>query len=606
MCKKKPVNFVVLSDMHFGITDYFSELEVKNRKILRFLRNNYKFNALITLGDNASDGKDWQYDVIKKVFNDEIFSRSEMKDVKFISTPGNHDNVKNFFEKMDIDSSLQGYNIFNGEKTNGEPVSTFDTWVDGVHFICFCHDRSAVTDETYTWLDKTLSQSSLGEKSFVLMHYPYSESDITGGAFSNSEEFNKFRRIILKYPKAIVVHGHTHRALNLPFFAQKKGGYIAINASTTANVIVYGANYVEHNTRLLMAYGLYFSVTDNSVTVRRIDLEALNELEPLVINSENPLASIYDDITAPYFPENSKINVTDITDRSITLNFPAAIDDTKVTDYLINIKGQSERTFCRTDWFNQDPPEINYKISGLTPSTAYEIAVTPVDAYKNYGETLFSNVITLDGKSAEFDILNMNFSHFKGNTCFDDSPAQNNAGIEGKGQIIYAEQFGKNALKLSGYPKRGRNNSIARISEDTSFQRSDSFLLKTEFLVAFFDPERINVPCAREMHIVGNMEDGGFALFIDIKTQKLVFYAVDKIAAQAKIEPNEKYKVTCEYIANTHIKMTVNGEEVIKPIDNVMPINNLDLIIGGDIEAYNETINTLEGLISYVKIKSNI
>ncbi|ACL75355.1 sugar-binding protein [Ruminiclostridium cellulolyticum] len=85
------------------------------------------------------------------------------------------------------------------------------------------------------------------------------------------------------------------------------------------------------------------------------------------------------DTEAPYWPEGSSIAVSEVTETGLTLTWPAALDNTAVTGYVI-YDGATQVAVLAGD-------VTSYAISGLKAGTEYTFTIKAKDASLNWSET---------------------------------------------------------------------------------------------------------------------------------------------------------------------------------------------------------------------------
>jgi len=93
------------------------------------------------------------------------------------------------------------------------------------------------------------------------------------------------------------------------------------------------------------------------------------------------------DVQAPYWPEGSSITVTDVTETGLTLNWPAAEDNTVVTGYVI-YNGDVQIAVLPGN-------ATSYRVSGLKAGIRYTFTVKAKDSRLNWSEPGLSITATV-------------------------------------------------------------------------------------------------------------------------------------------------------------------------------------------------------------------
>lgn len=96
------------------------------------------------------------------------------------------------------------------------------------------------------------------------------------------------------------------------------------------------------------------------------------------------------DTEPPTWPSQAKLEATDITSNSMTLNWPEAMDNNQVAYYELYVGSEDYMTVTNT----------TYSIDGLQAGTSYEFFVTAVDPSENVSEPLRLRATTLSEGSS--------------------------------------------------------------------------------------------------------------------------------------------------------------------------------------------------------------
>lgn len=113
-----------------------------------------------------------------------------------------------------------------------------------------------------------------------------------------------------------------------------------------------------------------------------------------IASARTTAASVVDSI-APEWPAASELVLSDITQSTMKLSWPQASDNVAVKGYRIYIDGHQEVDHESADFaYSVTDHVYSYTISGLTPSTTYQITVKAYDASNNVSEPGLSHTAT--------------------------------------------------------------------------------------------------------------------------------------------------------------------------------------------------------------------
>ncbi|CQR51651.1 LamG-like jellyroll fold domain-containing protein [Paenibacillus riograndensis] len=635
--KTKPpvLAFPVMSDTHIGIEDVSVDAAAKFKEALAVYNKLIKYDAVVVNGDLVDSGKVEQYDTAMSILN-----KNKIKGAKPVIVPGNHEYyaseefggdkykaAERFYDKTGMKAKGNDVEAVNPQTENAGVY--YDTWVKGYHFIVMDHDRSAMSDAKYQWLEKKISTDQKGKKAdpakpvFVFTHYPY--RDTTYGSESagwkNPAEYAKFKTVMAKHPNAMVFTGHTHYTLEHPNTINADDGFIRVNDGATA--FVQGHGYSNDDDIYLdkkLSQGLLVKVYNDKVVIERRELDQNGAVigEPYNINLKNPVSSAKQystDIRNPEFKTGAKLTVSSVNAVSAILAWPKAVDDTRVDHYEITANDKLIGAPLVISPFAEAQTH-SFAAKGLLPDTEYAVSIKAVDASGKSSQTITAAFRTSAAPAGydpqQADVLDMDFKNAAGNVVKDRSINQNNAVLENNAKLMEDSKFGKQVLVLDGAGSRGIPSSVARVKYNSSMFKQDAFTIETAFYIS---PD--SDLSKDEYHIIGNYENGGMYLYYSAKDKKFVF---DTQNSHDPAESGEiadvKGKVfylTAVYdgdaahgYANGSIQLYVNGVLAgSNKTGGPLPINETnDLIIGGDVEAYGDVIHLFEGAIDHMKIYS--
>lgn len=202
------IRFAVCSDVHLNGDE--NQTEVTRLKDMSKTSYNYsdssaynKLDAVVVVGDFATDGYREEYRLFNKTVNECIRSETQL-----ITMTGNHE----YIAYRDVDASV-------GNKVYVEEMGTaLDNHIviNGYHFISvsYCDDGKTFKDKK-SWLKSEIEKAieDSGDKPVFVFQHPAPFGTIYGsinwGDFSISEVLNN-------YPQVIDFSGHSHYPINDP------------------------------------------------------------------------------------------------------------------------------------------------------------------------------------------------------------------------------------------------------------------------------------------------------------------------------------------------------------------------------------------------------
>lgn len=137
---------------------------------------------------------------------------------------------------------------------------------------------------------------------------------------------------------------------------------------------------------------------------------------------------------APTFDENAKITVSDLTENTVKITFPAANHDDFVHSYRVEIKNKSNAAVQDVNYlyfsdFCKGVPNmadsVSYSLSALTCGTDYDINVYAIESFGKESKPLHTTIQTVKGTidpndpKPTADVLNVSFIS---GTAVDTSP----------------------------------------------------------------------------------------------------------------------------------------------------------------------------------------
>lgn len=263
------LSFAVFGDVHDNISNFEDSID-------EFYKLNPNMDALVLNGDTVDQGKDEQYEEVKKSIEK---NQNKLPEI-IIKNIGNHE-FYNYEEdtntQEDIDNFTNKYLKFAERDKVYE-----DQWIKGYHFISLGSDnlesadlsstQASLSEEQLSWLKEKLSENyTKGNPIFVFIHQPIS-SNFFGSQWYGVKQGDELVKILSEYPEAIVFSSHTHKEFDEDTIIQGKPytmihtgaiGYTLVTDSSSSNG--RRRDNEENN-------AIYVEVKDNKVTINERDI----------------------------------------------------------------------------------------------------------------------------------------------------------------------------------------------------------------------------------------------------------------------------------------------------------------------------------------------
>jgi hypothetical protein len=262
---KVDLSFSVLGDVH-GNTGKFEEI------IRALYKMRSDMDVMILNGDAVDQGLQSQYDSIKKV----VEKNKKFLPETIIKNIGNH-------EYLHYGNGVNTEEYVNELKKRyldfaGEERVYHDKWVNGYHFISLGsesgntkdHNSTAayIFDEQLKWFEQKMAEKyEKGKPIFVFLHQHLNGSS---KGWVGSEQSEKIRKVLLKYPEAILFTSHTHASLETTNVNTNES---FTSVHTGAVHYTFKVNEKGERERANETYALYVEVNKNSVLIKGRDFK---------------------------------------------------------------------------------------------------------------------------------------------------------------------------------------------------------------------------------------------------------------------------------------------------------------------------------------------
>ena len=403
------VKFGVMSDLHFhdGTTGIDSNIYT--------MLNYYKeqnVDAILVLGDVANSAKETQFAKFTTAW-DSVFTDAESAPKRLVIM-GNHEFENAYYKRETVADAQQRYMTAYGYDT-----LNFNVKVNGYHFIGINSESAAIdgryTETTVSWLKAQLDAAAAEDPDapiFVGCHQPIFET--TYGSGHGAGNTKLLKELLKNYPQVVYFSGHSHR----PCENERciwQGEFTCIDCTSMQYVSL------EPDVNPSDAYQAQGSLLVNvdesagKITVNRKRIN--NGVSPKTVKDAKapwvlslPLSTesfVYTDArindrTAPVFPENAGITVSNVSADSAGIAFPSAAHSDYVHSYNVTLTNNKtgncdfSETYI-TDYYidiNNMKPQQSFTVSGLSVNTEYTVSVKAAESFGLESEPLTASFTT--------------------------------------------------------------------------------------------------------------------------------------------------------------------------------------------------------------------
>ncbi|SHK04963.1 3',5'-cyclic AMP phosphodiesterase CpdA [Clostridium cavendishii DSM 21758] len=254
------LSFSVLGDVHEDVNNF-------NEAVDDLYNIDNKQDALILNGDVVGQGLDEQYVSMNKA----IEANKSKLPKTIIKNIGNHeffDYRKDRNTQDDVNEFIKRYLDFSGEDR-----VYHDKWIEGYHFISLGSEsgntkelgsvKAYLSKEQLKWFEETIKEKyEKGKPIFIFLHQHINDS-IKG--WNGSDQREKVKKILSKYPEAIIFTSHTHLPLE-KINLSLNNPYTMVHTGAVQYSLVIDNN--GKITRPSYNEGIYVSVKQNKVTIK--------------------------------------------------------------------------------------------------------------------------------------------------------------------------------------------------------------------------------------------------------------------------------------------------------------------------------------------------
>ena len=393
------IRLAVCSDTH--ITDTTNERAVR---LGRLFDSAYRYadahpsyqnlDAVLMAGDITNTGWDYEYEALKAVIAAHIRPETQL-----IATMGNHE------------WSGGGPEVFLDCMSD-----TLDPHVviNGFHIIGISpRNANDYPAQVIRWLKEELkaaAEDAPGMPIFTFQHHHIKDTVYVSRSWY-TPDYPTLRRALGAYPQVIDFSGDSHGPMNNPlsiwqeectFLNTGTLYYFEMERGMTGGTLPPGkenaAQYyiVEADAAGRVLIQPYNILTDDFFRTPANTDDPDEQLMYRIEKPSDPSTFLYtpergEKATAPHFPAGSEITLDRLTESSVTVTVPQALDDQCIYSYRLMAEAAGHRKEVRyfSEYYFEPMPEtVSCAVTGLHDGTEYTVSVFPVNAWDVEGEPI--------------------------------------------------------------------------------------------------------------------------------------------------------------------------------------------------------------------------
>ncbi len=430
--------FFIGSDVHIGRNnDATKKLE---NALNVFNTVDSKADAVLLVGDVTNNGDKSEYDTLMNTINASALGKAGKVKLSMGNHEYNNGNMARFEEKTKQKANEVLYFDNEGNATSA-PGNTLAATVIKLSAKNYDGDYTDQYEMVETAL-KTANNKNSKAPIIVMGHHgikdtAYVTNEWNGnyGAGTDKDMVALFKQ----YPQVIHFSGHSHATLEDARSIYQNDGYTAIQDGTIGAYFENESGKVDPTSGAaatrpadseIASQALRLDVmNDGTVKIYRMNLttgEYMYESKPWTFKPGDATDRPYDEnrtSQAPSFDEDATVTSGTTSEKSVTVQFPAATaasdeNNDMIHEYHITLTpkdgGSSITRSVFADYYEATPKaDWQVNITGLKAGTTYEVAVTAVTSFGAESGAITGEVSTNAKKpyvTPEPDVLNIDFS----------------------------------------------------------------------------------------------------------------------------------------------------------------------------------------------------
>ncbi len=400
--------FAIASDVHITTND-----NTNAERLGKLFETAYRYSdghasyrsldAVVLVGDNCDSGSDEEYEILKRVINENIRPETQM-----VTVMGNHE-----FRY----TGLEGYERHMGEPRDKHVV------IKGLHFIGMSPNPTDTwhTPDQLFWLGRELrkAEKDAPDKPIFTMQHGHIWNTVYVSRSWFTQMFLPLHLVYAKYPQVINFSGHSHGPINNPLDIWQNS-YTQIGTGTLNYFEMerdIGDNTVPEGSRNAAQYLIVEVDAQNRVRVQPFNI-LTEDFFKTPSNTDDPgkqLVWQIDDVfdtahyaytsarkktaSIPYFEQDAAVTAELTGDGKVRVTFDQAKDDVCVYGYRISLydnakpkKAVAEKEIYSGYYFEPMPETLTCAIDAPAAGS-YTVKVVPLNVWLDKGEAIGTEII---------------------------------------------------------------------------------------------------------------------------------------------------------------------------------------------------------------------
>lgn len=386
------LRFLVVSDIHIKDEKCIEEQRFASAlkyaySIARSSESYKKLDAIVIVGDFANSGTEIQMQKVKNILDAGVDYDETQVISSFASHETNGEGTEVAAERM---------KRILGQDSDQHKI------INGFHFISISPSHGCnYNDDKKAWMARELASAAEGNRAkpiFVFQH-PHNTNTVYGSILWGEDELIT---TYMNYPQIIHFSGHSHAPINDPrsihqqHFTSLGTGTLSYFEMDEFDKITGSIPDKKENAAQML---IVEADKDNRVRVYPFDVltghffPQVHRIDtPSDIGSFTYTADRYKTKVVPYFADDAKLTISDVTDTSFKLEFDQArIDEDYVNCYDIVLKNADgfvirHLSIWSEYYFYDIPKTRSYIFQDLEPNTNYTVTIKACGFWNNISE----------------------------------------------------------------------------------------------------------------------------------------------------------------------------------------------------------------------------
>ncbi len=388
---KPIIRFAVMSDIHLK-----DEHSVEHDRFVKGINDAYKIaeahpdykalDALVIVGDFANSGTVEQMQRARKILDENL-----KEGTKEIVTIASHE-----FRDGNVEEAYSRLKRIMGSDGDYHEI------INGFHFVAVSPVRGVnLNDEKIAWVNEQLKDAHKADakKPIFMFQHPHVSGTVYGSANWAEDELNA---VYNNFPQTVVFSGHSHAPINDPRSIHQQH-YTCLGTGSLSyfelDEFDKTIGTIPENSRNDAQMLIVEADSENRVRVYPYDILTSNFF-PYTWKIDTPSdpetftytdAIRYKNALAPYFKNDAKAVIDEISSDSVKITFPQAVSDDQpyvnCYDIILRTKNdniiQAQKSIWSEYYFYDMPATRSISFENLESNTDYTVKIIAKGFFHN-------------------------------------------------------------------------------------------------------------------------------------------------------------------------------------------------------------------------------